>query len=63
MVYYNHKERKGDKKMNYNDNELRIWFEKMIKKYPNSNTRQHLESVYYMMFEDSLNNLKKVLDK
>ena len=49
--------------MNYNDNELRIWFEKMIEKYPNSNTRQHLESVYYMMFEDSLNNLKKVLDK
>jgi len=49
--------------MNYSENELRIWFEQMIKKYPNSNMEQHLKSVYYMMFKDDLNNLKEVLDK
>lgn len=25
------------------------WFEAMIKKYPNSNTKEHLESVWMMM--------------
>jgi len=50
--------------MTYTENELRVWFIKMVKEYPHSNTEQCLKSVFHMMFNpDSKDNLKKVLDK
>lgn len=48
----------------YTENELKSWFLKEVKKYPHSNTEQHLKAVYHLMFnEDGKDNLKKVLDK
>ena len=51
----------------YTENELKSWFLKEVKKYPHSNTEQHLKAVYHLMFneddENSKDNLKKVLDK
>ena len=48
----------------YTEVELRSWFLKEIRKYPHSNTEQHLKAVYHLMFdEDGKDNLKKVLDK
>lgn len=48
----------------YTEIELRSWFLKEIRKYPHSNTEQHLKAVYHLMFnEDGKDNLKKVLDK
>ena len=48
----------------YTEAELKSWFLKEVKKYPNSNTEQHLKSVYHLMFnKDSTDHLKEVLDK
>lgn len=48
----------------YTENELKAWFIKEIKNYPNSNMEQHLKSIYHLMFSpDSNENIKKVLDK
>ena len=50
--------------MTYTETELKTWFLKEAKKYPHSNTEQHLKAVFHLMFnEDSKDNLKKVLDK
>lgn len=37
----------------YTEQEIKDWFKKMKKRYPNSNTYQHLTSVEFMMFEES----------
>lgn len=34
----------------YTENEIKEWFNRMKKKYPNSITFQHLEAVEFMMF-------------
>ena len=34
----------------YTEKEIKQWFDKMKKKYPNSGILQHLEAVEYMMF-------------
>lgn len=34
----------------YTENEIKEWFDKMKKKYPNSGLFQHLEAVEYIMF-------------
>ena len=48
----------------YTETELKSWFLEEIKKYPHSNTEQHLKAVYHLMVnEDSKDNLKKILDK
>lgn len=43
--------------MTYTEQEIKDWFEKMKKKYPNSNTFQHLESVEYMMFNKTFSDI------
>jgi hypothetical protein len=59
------RDKKGSKKMiTYTEAELKSWFLKEVKKYPNSNTEQHLKAVYHLMFnKDSTDNLKEMLDK
>ena len=49
--------------MVYTEEELKKWFDIMIKKYRNSGAYWELTFVYNEMFEDELDNLKKVLDK
>lgn len=47
----------------YTENEIKEWFNKMKKKYPNSNTFQHLEAVEFMMFNkafDTTDYLEKI---
>jgi len=49
--------------MTYTEEELKKWFEIMIERYRNSGAYYELNYVYDSMFEDELDNLKKVLDK
>ena len=49
--------------MTYTEEELKKWFEIMIKRYRNSGAYWELTYVYDAMFENELDNLKKVLDK
>ena len=50
--------------MTYTEIELKTWFLKEVKKYPHSNTEQHLKAVFSLMFNENGNDtLKKVLDK
>lgn len=44
---------------------LNKWFEVMIKKYPNSNTKEHLETVWMMMAGSTVydNSLKTFFEK
>lgn len=39
--------------MTYTEEEIKEWFEVMMAKYPNSNTFRHLESVKFMMFDET----------
>lgn len=52
------------KEITINGDDLDKWFEAMIKKYPNSNTKEHLEAVWMMMegstiYDDSLKTFLK----
>lgn len=50
----------------YTENEIKEWFNKMKKKYPNSGTLKHLEAVEYMMFNkvfDDENCLEKIKER
>ena len=51
----------------YSEREIYEWFETMIKKYPNSKAKEHLEAVEHMMFnsifESNLLQNQKKLDK
>lgn len=49
--------------MVYTEEELKKWFNIMKKKYRNCGAYWDLAYVYNSMFEDELDNLKKVLDK
>ena len=49
--------------MVYTEEELKKWFDIMMKRYRNSGAYNDLNYVYFEMFEDKLDNLKKVLDK
>jgi hypothetical protein len=48
----------------YTEDEIKEWFDKMKKKYPNCSTLNHLEMVEFMMFNktfgisDCLENIK-----
>lgn len=47
----------------YTEEEIKKWFETMKRKYPNSNTFDHLTSVEHMMFNETFgdsNCLKKI---
>lgn len=47
----------------YTESELKTWFIREIKRYPNSNMEQHLKSIFHLMFSpDSPDNLKNVLE-
>ena len=50
----------------YTENEIKEWFNEMKKKYPNSNTLEHLKAVEFMMFDKTFgdrNCLEKIKDK
>lgn len=51
--------------MTYTENEIKEWFELMIKEYPNSALAVTLTSIEFMMFNEKYSNdtLKKVLKK
>ena len=55
--------------MTYTEEEIKAWFKAMKERYPNSVMYEHLESVEYMMFNDSISSkdhletFKKMLDK
>lgn len=48
--------------MTYTEQEIKDWFKKMKKRYPNSNAYQHLEAVEYMMFNKTFGD-KDCLEK
>ena len=46
----------------YTENEIKEWFNKMKKKYPNSGTLKHLEAIEFMMFNKTFSD-KDCLEK
>lgn len=49
--------------MKYTEEELKMWFDKMIEKYPHSMMTEHLRAVRDAMFDDIFesNNLENVV--
>lgn len=50
----------------FSEKEIKQWFDKMKKKYPNSDILQHLEAVEYMMFNkvfDDSDCLEKIKER
>lgn len=58
--------KKLDKNITVSGEDLTIWFEAMIEKYPNSPLAEHLEQVYRIMAEEPVfgnNGLKTFFKK
>lgn len=51
--------------MKYTEEEIKMYFDTMMKKYPNCPMTEHLKMVKFMMFNDTLesNLLKNVVKK